>query len=79
MCDENFAGGCQELLEKHVDQHLDNVVECPICGKTYDKKNQTVYEEHVQDHFKDQVPMDTDRELPLNMTSVVRMCQSFFE
>jgi hypothetical protein len=73
MCDEHFAGGCQELLEKHVDQHLDNVVECPICGKTYDKKNQTVYEEHVQDHFKDQVPMDTDRELPLNMTSVVRM------
>eukprot|EP00090_Calanus_glacialis_P014788 TRINITY_DN23665_c0_g1_i2.p1 TRINITY_DN23665_c0_g1~~TRINITY_DN23665_c0_g1_i2.p1 ORF type:complete len:231 (+),score=64.55 TRINITY_DN23665_c0_g1_i2:92-694(+) len=77
MCDENFAGGCQELLEKHVDQHLDNVVECPICGKTYDKKNQLVYEEHVQDHFKDQVPVDT--ELPLNMTSVVRMCQSFFE
>ena len=79
MCDENFADGCQELLEKHVDQHLDNVVECPICGKTYDKKNQIVYEEHVQDHFKDQVPMDTDPELPLNMTSVVRMCQSFFE
>ena len=64
MCDETFAAGWTELLQKHVDHHLDNVVKCPICGKTYDTKNQLVYEDHVQDHFKEKVPMDT--QLPTN-------------
>ena len=40
MCDERFGGDCHEALQQHVDQHLESVVECPLCGKTYDKKNQ---------------------------------------
>ena len=36
LCNESFPDHSEEQLQQHVDVHLEQVVECPICGKTYD-------------------------------------------
>jgi len=43
-----------KVLEKHVEQHFLNTLECPVCDKAFNKDNQKEYEDHVQDHFKDE-------------------------
>ena len=36
LCNESFPDHSEEQLQQHVDVHLEQVVECSICGKTYD-------------------------------------------
>ena len=31
------------------------VLDCPVCGKMYDRGQQDQFEEHVQEHFQEQV------------------------
>jgi len=52
-CDAAFPAGGQDL-EIHVEQHLAQVLDCPVCGKMFDKEKQQDYEEHVQQHFPEQ-------------------------
>ena len=35
--------------------HYGQVLDCPVCGKMFDKDKQQQYEEHVQQHFPEQV------------------------
>merc|ERR1712107_692577 len=52
-CDAAFPAGGQDL-EIHVELHLAQVLDCPVCGKMFDKEKQQDYEEHVQQHFPEQ-------------------------
>jgi len=52
-CDAAFPAGGPDL-EIHVEQHLAQVLDCPVCGKMFDKEKQQDYEEHVQQHFPEQ-------------------------
>ena len=36
-------------------KHDFQVLDCPVCGKMFDKEKQQDYEEHVQQHFPEQV------------------------
>jgi len=52
-CMKSFPAAGPEL-ETHVEQHLAEVLDCPICSKMFEKKNQREFEEHVQGHFQEQ-------------------------
>lgn len=52
-CIKSFPAAGPEL-ETHVEQHLAEVLDCPICSKMFEKKNQREFEEHVQGHFQEQ-------------------------
>merc|ERR1719237_1876635 len=56
-CDADFPAGGTDL-ESHVEQHLAQVLDCPVCGKMFDKDKQQQYEEHVQQHFPEQGLVD---------------------
>ena len=56
MCPETFAKEKVEDIQKHVNEHMDqDYKNCPMCNKKFDKDTpQKHFEEHVQEHFKDQ-------------------------
>ena len=55
FCDEKFPSG-DGTVEGHVNKHLECELECPICGKTYNKKDQQLLETHVNtEHFNEMV------------------------
>jgi len=51
LCGEMFH---VSELEFHVEQHMANTIECPVCSKTFDIKDQGLAEEHVQGHFNEE-------------------------
>jgi len=42
------------VLEEHVEQHLENTRECPVCTKTFGKDQEEELEVHVQGHFEEE-------------------------
>ena len=56
LCGESYSADSVAALQEHVQQHMEDVVECPVCSKTFERAgSQAVFEEHVQKHFQDQV------------------------
>ena len=47
LCNESFPDHSEEQLQQHVDVHLEQVVECPICGKTYDPGIRRMFLSHM--------------------------------
>jgi len=55
LCGESYSADSVAALQEHVQQHMEDVVECPVCSKTFERAgSQAVFEEHVQKHFQDQ-------------------------
>ena len=47
LCNESFPDHSEEQLQQHVDVHLEQVVECSICGKTYDPGIRRMFLSHM--------------------------------
>ena len=56
LCADTFDQEKVEDLQRHVNKHIDdNYKNCPMCNEKFDKDvPQKDFEEHVQQHFKDQ-------------------------
>merc|ERR1712059_189006 len=52
LCDLVLPLG--SVMEQHVEQHLNNMVNCPVCSKAFPQEQQQGFEEHVQGHFQEE-------------------------
>ena len=52
---ETFPPDCVELLQQHVNHHIDNTKNCPMCDTKFEENiPQQDFEDHVQQHFAEQ-------------------------
>jgi len=61
ICQKEFTRETFLEIQQHVNHHIDdNCHECPICNKKFDKElPQSQFEDHVQEHFSDQLSLRT--------------------
>ena len=55
LCDVSYPDNQVTELVIHVEQHMNNMPECPVCNMMFDKKDQELFQDHVQFHFQPQV------------------------
>ena len=71
MCPLKFGKQSVKLLEEHFDSHLEFI--CPICSVAYQRNKKEAFEEHVEEHFREEERQTNDPSGPWGRSADARM------